>query len=492
MTSRHLRAFIAFAGGKALALPLTLLTTILVGRILGPGGLGRWTLVFAAGTLLHTVFVNWTHASTVRYGREEWEQTGGLNRTLGARLPLLVVAIALAALLVCVSPAHWMQRWFAMDAGDWWMVALVSVSTWLTAEAQATLQVTDRFGWQAVLAPLIGASSVVALLALFWTGLRSLAWMVAAFSALQIAGWGGVWLGALARSQTRLSRLVFQDVRRHLRFDIPTMPTFALGYVSNWGDHLLLSRFATVAEVGFFSISYQLMLAMLAANGVLTAMLLPRLVAQEVAAPGFMRTYVRSEVPTLYALWMIGTVWAVALLPAAVQAATGVAFSQTSAVLLVLLVAIPSSVITSLYTVLFNLQERTGRLVLYSLVMMSTNLSFSLVLIPRYGSAGAAAGTVVSYAVGQACYLWDQHRVLAVPARRAWLLWSAGVVVGVAQLAAGPGIGLRLTWALAATAALVVLVRAVGAIDASLVERMLGTGLRPLAGTITRVLIART
>jgi O-antigen/teichoic acid export membrane protein len=490
-TKQVVGQFVALAGGKVVAMLLTIVATVAIARVLGPSGLGQWTLFSAAGTLLHTVLVNWTHASTVRYGREEWMLTGSLNRTLGARLPLLAVSIAAAAALLVAEPGQWVDRWFAGESAEWWLIGMFALSVWLAAEAQATLQATDRISWQATIAPLIAIASVLSLLLVFAVGLRSIRWAVLAVTVVPGIGWGLSWLYALARSNTSPTGLVLEDVYRHLRFGAPVLPILALGYVSDWGDHLLLGHFSSVTQVGVFAVSYQFIAALMAANGVLTTVLLPRLIAQEVSRPGSLRRYVEDEVPTLYALWMIATIWVVAPLPAIVALLTGSAFGSSVGVLLVLLVAIPASVVTSLYTVLFNVQERMGRMLLYMLLMALTNVCVSIALIPRFGAAGAAAGTVVSYAVGQVCYMRDQHRSLGAGAAPVWMLWLAGSALGIVQLAIGPGAGLRLVWAVGATIALVALARTFCCIDRRLIDRLFGGRLRPVAFVINRTMAAK-
>ena len=348
MSERRLSLFVALASGKALAVPLNLATTVLVGWLLGPSGLGEWTLMGAAGTLIHAACVNWTHPSTVRYGHEEWLRTGGLTRTLGARLPLLVLGVAAATVMVVVDPAQWLTRGFGAGASDWWMVALFALSVWLAAEAQATLQATDHIRWQAILTPLLGAGSAMAIVGLLWAGHRSLGAAVLVVTMFPIVGWGGALIFSLARSSTRLAKVDLHEIGRTVRYAAPLLPMFALGYLSDWGDHLLLRYFSSLAQVGLFGLSYQFMLTMIAANGVLTTLMLPRLIAHEVAVPGSARTYVKNEVPTIHALWMIGTIWLVALVPVVVRLVTDAEFEQSTVSLLVMLVAAPSSVVTSL------------------------------------------------------------------------------------------------------------------------------------------------
>ncbi|MDP2318071.1 MAG: polysaccharide biosynthesis C-terminal domain-containing protein [Acidobacteriota bacterium] len=452
---------------------INILAPIMVGRLLGAEGVGEWTLLVAAGTLLHTALINWTHTSTVRFGTEEWTAGHSLNRTLGSRLPLLAMSIVVAGILLVAQPGLWLERWFSTSPSDRWLVALAAISVWFAAEAQAALQAAGRIIWQATMAPVVAIASMAALTGLFVSGQSSLTLTVVAFAAPPILGWGAVWTYNLARSQTRLQLLAIDDTWRHLRYAAPVLPAFALGYLSDWGDHLLLSRYSTVTEVGLFGIAYQGMVTTMSASGVLVTMLLPRLIAAEMARPGSMRTYVEEEVPTLYSLWMLGTIWVVAVLPLAVGSFAGPRFNESVGLLLVLLIVVPSSVAASLYTVLFSVQQRMGRVLVFLLVMAVINLGLSRQLIPVYGALGAAIGTVVSYLVYQACYIQDQHRILAVSPRRIWILWSAGLVVGVSQFAVGVDVAVRLAWAVAATAGLIAIIRLARCADAALLCRLL-------------------
>jgi O-antigen/teichoic acid export membrane protein len=471
--------------------PLQLATTVLVGWVLGPRGLGEWALLMAAGTLLHTALVNWTHPATVRFGHEEWLATHGLGRTLGTRLPLLAAGVGAAVLFVWLDPGQWMQRGFAVESSGTWMVALFGLHAWIAAEAQATLQATDRIRWQAVLAPAAGIAAAAALLALMWVGRRSLEDVVIASTVLPIAIWGGAWAACLARSRTMLVAPDATALGRNLRYAAPLLPMFVLGYVSTWGDHVLLRSFASVPEVGLFGISYQFMLTLLAANGVLTTILLPRLIALETAAPGAIRRYVQDEVPTICALWMLATVWLVALAPILVRWSTGPEFDAAGGLLLVLLVAVPSGVVTSLYTVLFNMQERMGRMLLLALLMALTNVAVSLALIPVLGAVGAAIGTATSYAVSQILYVRDQHVALAVPSVQVWTLWAVGLSLGVLQVLAGSTVA-RLLWAVCATLLLAAIARSVGCVDDRVVGRVFTGRLSRVAEIINRTLVAKT
>ena len=257
------------------------------------------------------------------------------------------------------------------------------------------------------------------------------------------------------------------------------LPAFAIGYFSDWGGHLLLTQMGSLDEVGWFGLAFQFMTAMVAANGMLITVLLPRLIAHEVRHVGYMRTYIESEIPTLYALWMMGTIWSIALVPVIARFMVGAPFDESVGVLLVLLIAVPCSVLNSLYVVLFNLQERTGHVLLYVTLMTVIGVGVSIVLIPSYGALGAALGTVVSYLVYQAAYVWDQHRRFEVPAGRIWIISATAVGLATLQVVVGAGVFERILWAGLSTIAMTAVIRVIGCIDADLVVRLFGSRIGP-------------
>jgi O-antigen/teichoic acid export membrane protein len=478
--------------GKAIGTVATLAVTALVARLLGPDGLGRWSLLAAAGALLHSVFINWTHGPTVRYGHEEWVVHGRLTRTFAARLPLAALGVASAMVLLVAQPGDWLRRVFAADPADWKLVGLFLVATWMTAEGQAVLQATHRLRWLAVVAPVVAASSVVALALLGSFGLPSLPSAITVVTAASIIGWGSAWVHVVARSLRGFGSVEGAEVRRHLRYGLPIIPNFMLGYASSWGAHLLLNQLSSVTQVGIFTLAYQFTLAIMAANSLVTLVLLPRAIGKAVQDPGFLRRYIEMEVPALHALWMFATVWIIAVLPSLFAVMTATPFGDSPGALLILLAAIPSSIAASLYKIPFNVQERMRAVVAYSAVMTVISIAVSGGLIPRFGAAGAAVGTALSFAVVQACYLSDQHRRLGVASGQAWKLWAAGLTLGATQVFFGPALAPRLFWAVAATLLLIVLVRAIRCVDQVLLERAFEGRLRPVATVMNRVLVAKT
>jgi O-antigen/teichoic acid export membrane protein len=465
----------------------TLAVTVVVGRLLGPQGLGEWALLVAAGTFVHTTFVNWTHASTVRFGCAEWIAGGTMRRTVSARLPLVLASTVVALMVLLFQPLDWL-RLFGIERAAVWLVAAYAASLWLTAEAQAALQALEAFHQQTVVGTIAGLGSLGAvwLVGVFQHG--NLSGIVLAIAATNGIVWGMTWAATLVRARVRLGRPTLDELRQQVRYGGPLLIAFTIGYVGTWGGHLLLRTFTTVEQVGYFGLSYQVFASIVAANGMLSTVLFPRLVANQVRSALVERRYVEESVPTLFVLWGMGMTAIVSVLPVVAILISGEQFRPAATPLIVLCAAIPGSVITSLYTSLFSLQQRHSRVLLYTCLTVSLNLAISALLIPRFGAVGAAVGVVASYAAAQIAYLVDQHRHLAISATRLALVWGAVVFFGIGQMALGAHVGWRLIWGAIAVVAIGWIARRTAAVDARLVNRLF-IGLSPIGGMLCRALV---
>ncbi len=490
MIDRDTRLFLSLATSKAFVVLMNLAVSIFLGRLLGPSGFGQWALFIAAGALLHTALINWTHGATVRFGCDEWTGNKTLTRTLSTRAPLVLVSVAATVVLLIFQPFQWVARGFGVSAGAWPLIGLCTVSLWMAAEAQAMLQATDLIGLQAAVGPLAAVASIVAVWAVAAAGVASAPAMVVAVSLTSIGAWGAVWAGALMRARIGWRTPSGADLRAQLVYGLPMLFGFGIGYVSDWGDHLLLRLLASVEAVGYFGLAYQVFLTLTAAGGVLTTLVLPRLIAAEHRTGDAARLYLAETVPTVFVLWAIPAFIGVAVVPPLLALVAGAQFASAGPVLIILCAIVPSQVVTSLYTVLFSLQHRQGALLVYTCVMAAVNVAFSLFLIPRFGAVGAAGATSISYVVVQIAYLTDQHRQMSLASDRMYLLWTTVAVLGAVQVVIGGELYWRILWAASSIVAVAWVARRTRIVSAPLLEKLFSGVLSPVGVIVRRVVIA--
>ena len=213
-------------------------------------------------------------------------------------------------------------------------------------------------------------------------------------------------------------------------------------------------HFYDAQQVGFFHAGYQVMLAMMALASPLVVIFLPKLIEQKGKDPNAEMDYLRRIVPTVATLWLLAIIPCIAVMPRVFELVFGDEFLAGLATFCVLCAAIPGAVFASLLTVLFNTQERLGRIGWFHAFMFLANISISIFLIPKWGSLGAAIGTVVSYFLVQGLYIFDQHRYLKLQSFKSNILFFVACFYGGLQIVVGEEIVRRLIFAAVAMAVL--------------------------------------
>lgn len=485
------RHFLTLTAGKVINVPLLMINTALLGRILGPDGFGQWSMIVAAATLMHTVLINWTHASTRRFGCEEWVKARSLRRTWSARLPLVLVGFAAAVALLVLQPADWLFRLFSVGKNLWLVVLVYFIGLWLTEEARATLQATSQLTRQAILNITVTCISTLFLVSIMLKGKHgALLWIILGLSAISIIIWGSTWAKTLGRAIIQPQHSTSKEILQHVFFGWALIPSFIMGYIANWGDHIILQVYRSSSELGLFSVSYQVMLGVIALNGTITTVLLPRLIAKNMESDETARNYLVNIVPTIFSLFSLVLMAIIAILPPVFLLLMGESYRNSVPTLLILCVTIPTSILSSLYSVLFNLQQRLDRAFIYLLFMTAVDLGISLNLSPIMGGAGAAVATIVSLAVGQLLYVSDQHYHLKVPLRKVIALFTITFLSSILLLVAGPHLWPRILCFALSAAFLIFLFRQMKTIDPELLSRLFSGRLIQVGILLNRVLVA--
>jgi hypothetical protein len=216
----------------------------------------------------------------------------------------------------------------------------------------------------------------------------------------------------------------------------------------------------------------------------------PWLIGREVRAASVPKHYLEAIVPTLLTLWMIANIWLVAALPMAAVMMAGDGFERSLDPLLILLAAVPASVVMNLLTVLFEVQRRLASIALYLVPATAICMATMFAMVPAYASRGAAVGTALLSVVGQILYIWDQHRQLAVQSNRVWALWATGLGCGVLQVLIGADTIERVGWAVIATIAVGLSARLWRCVDGPFIAQVFPGRLQPAAVLINKLLVA--
>lgn len=459
--NKHLGYFISLLSSKVIRAIINLLFVGFLARILGPNGLGEWAMVIAAGALLHAFLLNWMHAPTIRFGREEWQKSNTVSIIYSARLPFLLIAFIFVGCLVAMDPTGWLERYFHIAGIMKPVVVLALFWLWLSVETQNFLQLRQEIMKLAFFPVLIDGAPVLVLLIIFINGIvLSQYVLIIGLLALGVVLWGTALFFEIRQLNIRWIWPGIESVLRVLKYSWPLIPGFLLGYVSDWGDQILLLHFFTKHEVGLFQSAYQVMILLFGVTVPLSTIIFPWLIDRDVQSSDATKEFLAGAGTTVVMLGMFLLVPLVCFAPFFFSMLLGSKFAGANLAFIVLCSAIPGSIISIFYGIFFNLQGRLWRsTVIYGGFMSILNILISLILLPRIGMIGSAVATGISYLVVQFLYLTDQHRYYRVPLFKSYILFGFILVFVVLQVLAGESLLARFMLCLVSLIAVVFLAR---------------------------------
>lgn len=158
--NNQVRHFLKLVVGNVLKIPLVILVLSLMSRLIGPVGLGQWSMLVAVSSFFHSFFLNWTQAPSVRFGCEEWLDSKKLSNTWAARFPLILLGFALAILFLTLQPFAFFEKLTSLPSTWWPLVVIYLLGLWWRAEVESLLTITKKYTHLAV-SPLLVNGVVV-------------------------------------------------------------------------------------------------------------------------------------------------------------------------------------------------------------------------------------------------------------------------------------------------------------------------------------------
>jgi O-antigen/teichoic acid export membrane protein len=425
------------AGAELIARLKGLVFLPLLTRYLGDVDYGAWAQVSLLVTVIPLLLVLGTDSALIRYlpGTDDLQQR--------RRFTGWAITLAGATLLVCVVIYIGRRPLATVLFGsteDY--VELVGISS--AAIAAAVLIVTTRqwfrlrsdarwFSFVGLGQAVTGSIAVILMLALdqgvyelvIYQAVGDL--LLAALMAVRIARHDG-WL-----------RPDFSHLPRLLRFGLPLVPAAFATWGLNWMDRLFLVHYATLADVGVYSLAYTLgyLAIQLVANPVFTMFPTEAAIQWNLGRPNeVQRLFERAAGATLlFCLPLI--VGSAVAGPAVVAVLAPASFSGAADAIPIILSGYLLLMIAGYYETTFGLVFRQWLHAVSVGVALVVNVVLNFLLIPRWGYMGAAVATSAAFAT-QCLFTMivaTHMKLLRTPLRGPLRMAGAALVMGVVMLA---------------------------------------------------------
>jgi O-antigen/teichoic acid export membrane protein len=394
---RMVRNLVALGAGNYAAMAVSLGINALLTRRLGVEAFGQLALLLMCSQVLSMAVANWTQTGLVRFGAQEFAETGSASAALWTRV-WLVAPWALVVSALAFVAREPLARYLSVPAAG----LLVVLAHFIASFALTTVgsvcqaaQAMSRYGALLFLDKAVMATLLL-LLPAIWMGAPLRVLGLYAASSLAVAAGGATVLGRRSVLPVAFSA---ERYRRMLAFSLPLAFSSWAGVLgTNWFDLIVIRWYRPVAEVGLYALGTVLAGVVQQVAIVFSTLLLPELsVMVARGEDGQIKRLVERGLPywalatsALFSAVVVGAAWIVPLI-------FGPAFARSAAVLALLMPASCALVLFSALSPLVAARGSTWALTSICVASGLTNVVMDLALVPRYGIIGAALATVIAY-----------------------------------------------------------------------------------------------
>lgn len=444
--------YLSLVAAQAAFAVSTLAGLALCARLLGPAGYGTVVLFMMVVQLCFIGGTKWCFPAVMRFAREALVLAGRAGEVVWSWSLLFLVAV-IACSLGLLAASRGVRTLVGSDNPPVGLYLAVFVLTALSMAGVQLLQTQGRMK-TAAWAPVAGKCLLILLLAGLafaspWTMTPTtvVACVAAALTVQSVL--------SLAAVNPPLLRPVTVDwnvLRRLARYSLPLWAACVAGYLCEWVDLYFLRAFRGHADVGIYQIAYQVFLFLAGALAGLYTLLFPVLTAW--VAEGHqerVHRYADRFIPQVSVLWGLLILLLGGMHRPGFSLVFGAAFTGSQHAFALLLAGLAFQPILVLYGTLLLSQDRPRENARVMLMMAALNVLGDIVLVPRWGMAGAALSTVTSLAVAALlCWRWSHRRL---PFKRPAAVIASSLVAGA--LLAMALLDSRLTWLVVAGSAAV-------------------------------------
>ncbi len=253
-------------------------------------------------------------------------------------------------------------------------------------------------------------------------------------------------------AEPRFNRAMFTA---SLRFSAPVIPNLISAWLMNMANRVFLDRYATMADIGYYSFAYQLASVLIVICSAFNQAYSP-VFYETAASPDQVAARRRlTFFNNLFALAVVWVAFAGALLARDfIELCINTRYLPAAGLIPLLLLGMGLDQISGLAHYSIYQCKRTDVTMWLQMGLAVINVALNFALIPTWGVWGAAWAAILTAAVGLVARQWASRRFYHIPLKVGWLaLWATVCVLLVVvsdQLLAGRWftLAVRAIWAL--------------------------------------------
>jgi O-antigen/teichoic acid export membrane protein len=367
---------------------------------IGKEGYGGVVAIIAASQIAQ-ILVNWTGFSVIRFGVDEFLETGKITRIFWLRLLVLVPNLSVVFLLSSFwfSP---LAQWLKLSNDVFWLLILHFAASALWLHLQFGLQGAKMPKKQGFLLTVERSLIFIGLIVLLAVGKLTVSSAFFCYAAVPLLmSLIGFWeLRNVIFGNIGLDFHLFKSI---LRYSFPLLPFSFIGYFSSgYIDAVFVSSFLSTGDLGIYWVASTISGQLLQLPTLANSLLIPLFITlnKESQTQRTQQFFVHI-LPSLILFWglfcniivFIGYY----IFPLVFKKEFAEAIPPFWVLLSVSVLAIP---ILIGYSALSHATSKTYISMFAALASATANVVFDFLLIPKYGMIGCAWATAAAYLVG--------------------------------------------------------------------------------------------
>jgi O-antigen/teichoic acid export membrane protein len=381
-------------GGSAI---FALASVLFLTHFIGKEGYGGVVAVIAASQIVQ-ILVNWTGFAVVRFGVDEFVETGHITRTFWLRLLVLLPNL----LLVFLLSRFWFQplaQWLKLSNEVFGLLILHFVSSTLWLHLQFSLQGAKMPKTQGILLTIERVLIFFGLLICWGLGQLTALNAVFCYAVVPLSMTAvGFWL---------LRKVIFGDfslswniTKDLLKYSIPLLPFSLIGYFSSgYVDAVFVSSFLSTGELGVYWVASTISGQILQLPTLANSLLIPLFITlNRESQTQKTQQFFKHILPSLTLFWglfcNLTAFLSYFLFPLVFKKEFVGAIPPFWILLSMSVLGLP---VLIGYSALSHATSKTYISMIAALVSAAANFIFNLWLIPQYGMIGCAWATAMSY-----------------------------------------------------------------------------------------------
>ncbi len=405
-------SLIILQGGSSL---FAFASVLLITKVLGSEGYGGIVAIIAASQIAQ-VLVNWTSFSLVKFGAEEFVESEKISRIFWVRILIFIPNL----LLVLLASQFWfppLADWLKLSTDAFYLVILHFVATALWIHVQYSLQGIKK---QRIQGGLLAAERLAIFLGLvalaFAEKLNPLnALLFYSFAPLLMAI-VGIWL--LRRYIFSTFSITADFLKEIFTYSLPLLPFSLVGYFSgSYIDAVFISKFLSTNDLGIYSVASQINGLALQIPTLANSLLIPFFVTlQKENRSGILNRYFQHAFPSLTLVGGLACVLASFAAYFFIPLIFGAEFKESVLPLWILLTASVFALPGLIgYAALVHSSGQTYIATIAVIFSAGTNIISNFILIPKYGMAGCAWATVLTFFISVLTFAILLRRNIKIP-----------------------------------------------------------------------------